>query len=57
MGYGADLNLQDHEMATPLHILTHLTGAGLGPLGLGHLDFPGSKIPDFLKVNERCIDY
>ena len=56
MGYGADLNLQDHEMATPLHILTHLTGAGLGPLGLGRLDFSGPKIPDFLKVNERCID-
>ena len=53
MGHGADLNVQDHEMATPLHILTHLTGVGLGPFGLGHFDLLGSnKAPDFLKVNE-----
>ena len=56
MGHGADLNIQDHEMATALHILTHLTGAGVGPFGLGQFDLPGSKIPDFLKVNERCVN-
>ena len=55
MGHGADLNVQDHEMATPLHILTHLTGVGLSPFGLGQLDLLGSKTPDFLKVNEGCV--
>ena len=54
VGHGADLDIQDHEMATPLHIITHLTGASVGsPFGLGQLgDLLGSKTPDFLKVRK-----
>ena len=52
VGYGADLNVQDLEFATPLHIVTHMTGTGVNPLGLG---LGGSGAPDFLKVSANII--
>ena len=55
VGYGADLNIQDHEMATPLHIATFIASNSDKVLADTRVFAPSERTPELNKVRKLFI--